>query len=58
MFLKLFPRYAGRARRATLNDGSTPVVSLVVFALVSLVTQKASAPKHDALTYVPTDEDL
>ena len=45
-------RYAG------LDTLIAPVVSLVVFALVSLATQKASAPKHDALTYVPTDEEL
>jgi Na+/proline symporter len=35
-----------------------PVVSLVVFVLVSLATQKTSVPKHEALTYVPTDEEL
>ena len=35
-----------------------PVVSLVVFVLVSLATQRNFTPKHEALTTIPTDEEL
>jgi len=35
-----------------------PVVSLVAFVGVSLLTQKRFPPNHRALTDVPTEEEL
>ena len=35
-----------------------PVVSLLVFVAVASSTQGRAKPKHDALDYVPTDEEL
>jgi SSS family solute:Na+ symporter len=35
-----------------------PVASLVAFVAVSLATQKIAPPKHEALTTIPTDEEL
>ena len=35
-----------------------PLVSLVVFVAVATATQGRSTPKHDALDYAPTDEEL
>ena len=43
---------------AGLDTLIPPVVSLITFVTVSLVTQGTSKPNHDALTYVPTDEEL
>ena len=43
---------------AGLDTLIPPVVSLITFVTVSLVTQGTSKPKHDALNYVPTDEEL
>ncbi len=43
---------------AGLDTLIPPVVSLIAFVSVSLMTQKTSIPKHEALTYVPTDEEL
>jgi Na+/proline symporter len=43
---------------AGLDTLIPPIVSLVAFVSVSLMTQKTSKPKHEALTYVPTDEEL
>ncbi len=43
---------------AGLDTLFPPIVSLVAFVSVSLMTQKTSKPKHEALTYVPTDEEL
>jgi Na+/proline symporter len=35
-----------------------PLVSLALFVIVAQATQGTSAPKHDALTHVPTEEEL
>jgi Na+/proline symporter len=41
-----------------LDTLCAPLVSLFAFVLVSLTTQGRSKPKHVALEYVPTDEEL
>ena len=43
---------------AGLDTLIPPAISLAVFILVSLATQRVSKPKHEALTYAPTDEEL
>ncbi len=35
-----------------------PLISLALFVVVAQATQGSSPPKHDALTYVPTEEEL
>ena len=35
-----------------------PVVSLAAFVVVALLTQEGSPPKHEALTQIPTEEEL
>ena len=41
-----------------LDTLGAPLVSLFAVVLVSLATQERSKPKHAALEYVPTDEEL
>ncbi len=43
---------------AGLPTLAAPVVSLVVFVTVSLLTQKISPPRPEALTEIPTDQEL
>jgi len=45
-------RYAG------LDTLIPPMIGLIGFVVVSLATQKTYAPKHGALMYVPTDEEV
>ena len=35
-----------------------PLISLLLFVAVALATQESSPPKHEALTYVPSEEEL
>jgi hypothetical protein len=35
-----------------------PIVSLVVFISVSLVTQKRTPPRHNVIYLIPSDEDV
>jgi hypothetical protein len=35
-----------------------PVVSLIVMVPVSLMTQKASPPKHEVIDQIPDDADV
>jgi hypothetical protein len=35
-----------------------PPISLAVFILVSLATQKKTPPRHDVIYLVPRDEDV
>jgi len=52
LFFAIPDEYAG------LDTLIAPLVSLFAFVVVSLATQGRSKPKHAALEYVPTDEEL
>ncbi len=43
---------------AGLDTMLPPAISLVVFVVVAMTTQKISEPKHHALDYVPSEQEL
>jgi Na+/proline symporter len=52
LYYKIPPDLAG------LDTLIPPVVSLLVMVPVSLLTQKSSPPKHEVVTYVPSEEEV
>jgi len=56
--LRLVLYYKIPEHLAGLDTLIPPVVSLLVMVPVSLLTQKQDPPKHQATTYVPTDEEV
>ncbi|UCF35390.1 MAG: hypothetical protein JSU96_11095, partial [Acidobacteriota bacterium] len=52
LYYQLPEAYAG------LDTLIPPVLSLIVFIVVSRMTRDVSKPNHEALTYAPTDEEL
>jgi solute:Na+ symporter, SSS family len=56
--LRLILYYTIPEHLAGLDTLIPPVVSLLVMVPVSLMTQKQDPPKHQAATYVPTEEEV
>ena len=56
--LRLILYYQIPADYAGFDTLIPPVVSLIVFVVVSLLTQKKFEPHHEALLQRPTDEEL